>query len=113
MPLDNAREERFSRMSEAIEDYIRNNARLDPEAIITNARGAAERAQESFPARTLDLSDSILGSTERAVREVPFCESTEFSSLRQAMLDFTTAEAEAELYAQLETGLPVANGSCY
>jgi hypothetical protein len=90
LPLDNAREERFSRMSAAMEDYILKNARLDPMAIIANAKGAAERAIQSVPA----------------------CGSAEFEEIRQAMLNFTTADTEAVLYAQLETNSALANGSC-
>ena len=111
MPLDQAREQRFSRMSNRLEDYIRKNARLDPEAIIANAKGAAEKAAQSFPEQSLDVSRRILG--EESLAAVPFCESSTFMRLRQAMLDFTTEETEKALDAQLNTGMPAANGSCY
>ena len=91
LPLDEAREERFSRMSAAMEDYILRNARLDPVAIIANAKGAAERA----------------------IQNVPACGSAEFEEILQAMLNFTTADTEAVLYSQLETNSALANGSCY
>lgn len=113
MPLDPASEQRFSRMSTALENYIRNNARLNPEAIIANAKGAADRAAQSFPERTLGISRRLLGGGDEALRSVPYCESAEFMRLRQAMLDFTAEETEKALYAQLATRLPAANGSCY
>ena len=111
MPLDPAREQRFSRMSNRLEDYIRKNARLDPESIIANAKGAAAKAAQSFPEQSLDVSRKLLG--DEGLADVPFCESSTFMRLRQAMLDFTTDETEKALDAQLNTGLPVANGSCY
>jgi hypothetical protein len=113
MPLNQASEQRFSRMSNALEDYIRKNARLDPEAIIANAKGAAERAAQSFPGQSLDISRRVLGSGDEGLRSTPFCESSAFMRLRQAMLDFTAEETEKALNAQLSTRLPVANGSCY
>lgn len=90
-PLDEAREQRFSRMSVAMEDYILENARLDPTAIIANARGAAERMGGAVPA----------------------CGSGAYEENKQAMLNVTSAESEALLYAQLETNALLANGSCY
>jgi hypothetical protein len=90
-PLDAAREERFSRMSAAMEDYILRNATLDPMAIITNAQGMAERA----------------------IQNVPACGTDAYEEIHQAMLAFTTPESESLLGAQLETNAALANGSCY
>lgn len=90
-PLDEAREERFSRMKAAMEDYVFRNARLDPEGILINARGAAERVTQA----------------------APVCGSGEYEEIRQAMLNFTTAESERLLDEQLATNALRANGSCY
>jgi hypothetical protein len=91
VPLDSDREERFSRMSAAMEDYILSNATLDATAIIANARGAAEQVTSA----------------------APVCTSGEFEENRQAMLDITTPESEALLNDQLATNALLANGSCY
>jgi hypothetical protein len=90
-PLDAEREERFSRMSAAMEDYILRNATLDASAIIANARGAAAQVTSAAPA----------------------CTSGEFEENQQAMLDITTAESETLLNDQLATNALLANGSCY
>lgn len=90
-PLNDEAEQRFSRMTAAMEDYILRNARLDPAAIIENARGAAERIGEVVPA----------------------CGSGAYEETKEAMLNLTSAESEALLYAQLETNALPANGSCY
>ena len=90
-PLDEEREERFSRMSAAMEDYILRNATLDPAAIIDNARRSAEWRREMVPA----------------------CGSPAFEETRQAMLDLTTAESETLLRDQLASNGLQANGSCY
>ena len=91
VPLDEAREERFSRMSAAMEDYILENATLDPVAIIDNARGSAEWMRQMVPA----------------------CGTPAFEETREAMLNLTTAESEALLRDQLATNGLQANGSCY
>lgn len=90
-PLDQAHEERFSRMSTAIENYIKQNARLDPDAIINNAKGAAAHA----------------------VQGAPECGTQDFNDIRQAMHNFTSERSEARLDAQLATNALAANGSCY
>ena len=90
-PLNEEGEQRFSRMSAAMEDYILRNARLDPTAIIENARGAADRIVEAVPA----------------------CGSGAYEEIKEAMLTITSAESEALLNAQLETNGLLANGSCY
>lgn len=91
VPLDSEREERFSRMSAAMEDYILRNAILDASAIIANARGTAAQVTSA----------------------APVCASGEFEENRQAMLDITTAESETLLNDQLATNALLANGSCY
>ena len=90
-PLNEARQERFVSMNAAMEQYIRDNARFNPESIIANAKASAERAAQTLPV----------------------CTSQEFRGIRQEMLNFTTVDTANQLYAVLENQTISVTGSCF